>query len=209
MEIGDRLKILRKEKGVTQDEVASKTDLSRVTLGFYERNENQPTADALCAIAKYFGVTADYLLGLSDARQSENAILVKELGLTEGSVAVLRRLAVISALSGSTLYTPSSGSSFSFATTELQDSDPRTYMDILNMMLANPLFIDDLMPLLGMFTSPVLNTQSIIKIPQTRFNMRVEPCLRVALHDTLDYIADNARQISPGYIAEKENPESL
>lgn len=89
MGIGDRIKQLRKEKGITQEELAKATGISRVTLGFYERNDNPPPVDTLCAIAKYFGVSTDYLLGLTDARKPENASVMDKYGLTEAALNTL------------------------------------------------------------------------------------------------------------------------
>ena len=92
MGIGDRIKLLRREKEITQEELAKVTGLSRVTLGFYERNENAPTTDALCAIAQYFGVTTDYLLGLVDnpSRNIEDAAATEIYGLDENALKILR-----------------------------------------------------------------------------------------------------------------------
>jgi len=62
MEIGDRIKEYRKNKQITQQELAQKAGVSRVTLGFYERNQNKPPADVLDRIAQALEVTTDELL---------------------------------------------------------------------------------------------------------------------------------------------------
>lgn len=62
MEIGDRIKEYRKNKQITQQELAQKAGVSRVTLGFYERNQNKPPADVLGRIAQALEVTTDELL---------------------------------------------------------------------------------------------------------------------------------------------------
>ena len=62
-EMGKRLKVLRKEKGLKQREMA---EVMALTLRHYQRFEygevNTP-ATVLNFFADYFGVTADYLLG--------------------------------------------------------------------------------------------------------------------------------------------------
>ena len=62
----ERLKELRLEKGLSQEQLAKETDLSRSAIGFWENGQRVPSALAIITLAKYFGVSADYLLGLSD-----------------------------------------------------------------------------------------------------------------------------------------------
>ncbi|HDR4881571.1 helix-turn-helix domain-containing protein [Bacillus cereus] len=60
---GNILRDLRKEKKITQKELALTLKLSESTIGMYERNERQPDYDTLNNIASYFEVTTDFLLG--------------------------------------------------------------------------------------------------------------------------------------------------
>ena len=66
--LGERLRGLRKERGLRQLDMA---EVVHVTDVHYRRIEagkvNIPTL-TLCALADYFGVTTDYLLGRSDSR---------------------------------------------------------------------------------------------------------------------------------------------
>jgi transcriptional regulator with XRE-family HTH domain len=61
--IGERLKDLRKQQDITQDEVADLLEVKRQTYSAYERNVSTPDAMTLKILAAFFGVTADYLLG--------------------------------------------------------------------------------------------------------------------------------------------------
>lgn len=66
--LGQRLSLLRQEKGLHQRDMAAQLD---VTLRHYQRMEHGDvnlSATTLCALADYFGVTTDYLLGRSDQR---------------------------------------------------------------------------------------------------------------------------------------------
>ncbi|MRC99783.1 helix-turn-helix domain-containing protein, partial [Bacillus thuringiensis] len=54
---------LRKQKGITQKELAKSLQLSESTIGMYERNERQPDYNTLIRIADYFKVSTDFLLG--------------------------------------------------------------------------------------------------------------------------------------------------
>lgn len=62
----ERLKELRIEKGLTQTELSKATGLSQAALALWENGQRIPNALAIITLAKYFGVTSDYLLGLSD-----------------------------------------------------------------------------------------------------------------------------------------------
>ena len=61
-----RLKELRKEKGITQVQLAKATGLTSSAISSWENNTRVPNALAIIALAKFFEVTADYLLGISD-----------------------------------------------------------------------------------------------------------------------------------------------
>ena len=62
----ERLKELRLEKELSQMELAKATGISAGAIGFWETGKRIPNALAVITLAKYFGVTSDYLLGLSD-----------------------------------------------------------------------------------------------------------------------------------------------
>ena len=61
--IGERLRKLRKERGLTQQNVTDNMyKLSVKNYGKYERDDTTPPADRIIEFAEYFGVTTDYLL---------------------------------------------------------------------------------------------------------------------------------------------------
>ncbi len=63
-----RLISLRKEKRLTQEELASVINKKRSTVSGYETEGKEPDIETICVLAKYFGVSTDYLLGYSDER---------------------------------------------------------------------------------------------------------------------------------------------
>ena len=65
--IANRLKLLREEKDVTQAVVANALGISRATLSSYEGGLI-PSIDNAIALAQYYSVTIDYIVGLSDDR---------------------------------------------------------------------------------------------------------------------------------------------
>ncbi|HEL2002322.1 TPA: helix-turn-helix transcriptional regulator [Streptococcus suis] len=62
----NRLKILRKEKGETQDQVAEVAGVSKRSYIYWENGERQIKPDKAQALAKHFGVSVGYLLGYSE-----------------------------------------------------------------------------------------------------------------------------------------------
>lgn len=67
MTFAERLKSLRAERHLTQQQVADGVGVNRSLLTYYEVKNKEPGAHVLCGMADYFGVTTDYLLGRSDA----------------------------------------------------------------------------------------------------------------------------------------------
>lgn len=61
-----RLRELRVEKTVTQQEIADKIGVSRQVYANWENEINQPDLKMFSLLADFFGVTADYLLGRTD-----------------------------------------------------------------------------------------------------------------------------------------------
>ena len=61
-----RTKILRKERGLSQTELAAALDISRTSVNLYESASRVPDITALARYASFFSVTSDYLLGLSE-----------------------------------------------------------------------------------------------------------------------------------------------
>jgi transcriptional regulator with XRE-family HTH domain len=63
---GDRLKLLRTQKGYSHQQLAEKLDLGTKQIWRYESGENDPTGDILGRIARELNTSVDYLLGLTD-----------------------------------------------------------------------------------------------------------------------------------------------
>lgn len=59
----DRLKIFRKERSLTQTQVADAVGLGRQAYAYYEKGEREPSTETLCKLADFFGVSVDELLG--------------------------------------------------------------------------------------------------------------------------------------------------
>ena len=71
MKLGERLHQLRKEKGIKQEELGRQLGVSKSTISAYEHGKCQPDFSKLVQIARFFKVTTDYLLGVSDEKYTE------------------------------------------------------------------------------------------------------------------------------------------
>ena len=64
--IGERLTELRKDAGLTQEELGRMLNLSNFNISAYECDKNEPSDEVKLKIAEFFGVTTDYLMGKTD-----------------------------------------------------------------------------------------------------------------------------------------------
>ena len=63
-----RLKKLRSENNLTQEELANKLNVGRTTISSYEKGSIKPSHDVLLELCKIFDCTTDYLLGETDVK---------------------------------------------------------------------------------------------------------------------------------------------
>lgn len=90
LSIQERLKDLRVERGLTLGQLAEQTGLSKSALGSYETEDFKDISHyALIKLAKYYGVTADYLLGLTETKSYPNADLA-DLRLSDEMIDLLK-----------------------------------------------------------------------------------------------------------------------
>ena len=62
----ERLKELRIEKNLNQSELARKTGLSQSSIARWEADDRDPTIHGVIVLAKFFGVSIDFLVGLEE-----------------------------------------------------------------------------------------------------------------------------------------------
>lgn len=64
--VGERLKELRLNGGFTQQDIADELQIDRSNYSKYELGKLEISIEMLIALAKFYGVTADYIIGLED-----------------------------------------------------------------------------------------------------------------------------------------------
>lgn len=92
----NRLRELRKEKGLTQKELGKVANVSDRSVGFYESGERDPDTETVKIFADYFDVSIDYLLGRTTKRQYDTDTIafhtVSVDGLDDDDIALVENL---------------------------------------------------------------------------------------------------------------------
>lgn len=87
--IGENIKRLRRERDLTQEELAEQLGVSFQSVSRWENNACYPDMELIPDIASFFGVSADTLMGMDTAREEAaiNAILDEfQLAISEGAI---------------------------------------------------------------------------------------------------------------------------
>lgn len=72
--LGNRIKLLRNEQGITQEQLGDYLNLSRSSVKGYENDGVEPSLSVLVKIADVFNVSLDYLLGRTDEKYNINLL---------------------------------------------------------------------------------------------------------------------------------------
>ena len=78
LQIANRLLQLRKERGLSQEELADQLGISRQAVSKWERAEASPDTDNLICLAKLYNVSLDYLLQTEDSLETIKTEQIKE-----------------------------------------------------------------------------------------------------------------------------------
>lgn len=63
---GDRLKELRKNAKMTQEDLGERFNVAKNTISYWESNITKPDIETIVALSTFFGVSTDYLLGMNE-----------------------------------------------------------------------------------------------------------------------------------------------
>lgn len=81
--LGQILKDLRTKKGATQDDMAELLNIKRQTYSAYERGVSVPDVNSLLSMARFFGVSVDYLLENQTKTADEQSLSDKKSQLIQ------------------------------------------------------------------------------------------------------------------------------
>ena len=75
----NRIKDLREDRDLRQVDVAEAVRIDQRSLSNYETGKTNPDSETVIRLARFFGVTCDYLLGVSQTNLLDHRAAVKEL----------------------------------------------------------------------------------------------------------------------------------
>ena len=87
MKLSEKLYLLRKKKGLSQEQLAEELEVSRQAISKWESGASFPESEKLISISAYFGVSVDYLIKdelTSDdptVPEEKNDIIIRYVGL--------------------------------------------------------------------------------------------------------------------------------
>ncbi len=92
VDFGNTLKELRKNAGLTQQELADRIWVSKAAVSYYEQSLRCPSPEILVKISQALHVSTDYLLGLEDKKQviDVSGLNDEDIRLVENTIDLLR-----------------------------------------------------------------------------------------------------------------------
>lgn len=87
VDFGDRLKKLRQQEGLTQQQLADRLGVTKSVVSYYELQERYPSPDVLIKLSAIFHVSTDFLLGIERGDE-----YIDLSGLGEDDIITIKRL---------------------------------------------------------------------------------------------------------------------
>lgn len=98
MHLGERIQALRKEKGISQEELAAQMGISRQAVSKWESGQSIPDLEKVVLLSEYFETTTDYLLkGTAPTQQKRNfpsAVAISLQGIAVEAVGILAAVTI-------------------------------------------------------------------------------------------------------------------
>ena len=88
VDFGNKLKTLRLQKGLTQEELAHQIGMTKSVISAYETGIRMPSHETLILLARIFKVSTDYLLGMDN----KSSTCLDISGLTDSERAAVKAL---------------------------------------------------------------------------------------------------------------------
>ncbi|MGN0633338.1 MAG: helix-turn-helix domain-containing protein [Oscillospiraceae bacterium] len=92
MDFGKKLKELRKQNGLTQQQLGERIGVTKSVISFYELQERSPSPEVLVKLSGVFHVSTDFLLGIEREKTVDVTGLDEEdIKAVQGVIDALRR----------------------------------------------------------------------------------------------------------------------
>lgn len=163
-----RLKEIMKEHSVTQQQLADELNMTRQAVSLYLNGQALPAVDKLLTIVNYFDISADYLMGRSDVKSTDENIqmICEYTGLSENAIPTLVKLK--------------------------EKRDSRAYIDLLSCIISNA----DFEYLLGLFEGYIVPDKEMISasFSMSRADINYKDLCLFAINNALKYILDDVSE---------------
>lgn len=90
MKLADKIILLRKQKGWSQEELAAQMDVSRQSVSKWESGASTPDIDKIILLSQIFDTTTDYLLK-EEIDDTSDSVLNEEKGKTLHIIQIVRK----------------------------------------------------------------------------------------------------------------------
>lgn len=91
VDFGNRLKQLRLEAGMTQQQLAQKLGVTKSVVSYYEQQERSPSPEILIQLSRIFRTSTDFLLGIDNKRTLDVSELSDEdIAVLTGMIEALK-----------------------------------------------------------------------------------------------------------------------
>lgn len=157
MEFKDRVALLRNERGLTLTKAADQFDKSEGAIRMWETGRSYPDVATLMALSEFYGVTTDYLLGLSNSRDAGD---IKQDADDESAL-----LALIRSLKEQPLKSSQN------------PDDKRSYYDVFKNFVEHKRF-QSLLLFIGKLTDPTIGDWAPIPFDRKNLGAGTRPATR-------------------------------
>lgn len=87
----NRIRDLREDRDLRQSDVSAATGIDQRTLSNYETGKTNPDSEAIIALAHFFGVTTDYLLGETQRSYTDKKAIIRAIERVETTLADIKK----------------------------------------------------------------------------------------------------------------------
>ena len=94
MNVGENIRKIRKEKGLTLEELSEKAHIPTISIGRYERGERTPSINTLIDISKALGVTYTDLIEGKERKGLKVAVKLTETDIVKSIIRMLKQVAL-------------------------------------------------------------------------------------------------------------------
>ncbi len=91
MTLGNKLQVLRKQKGLSQEQLATQLNVSRQAISKWELDTTLPETENIIRLSELFGVTTDYLLKEGEEVHIDNPVVISKQSSWDSFIGFMKK----------------------------------------------------------------------------------------------------------------------